>query len=378
MDVSVTTEIFLLTQHTFHNIDNTPFTSSQLLSAHSLSHSGILSPTHLLTHSLTHLHISWGDYFGEPTPINWPQVSSSFGAVDLAGFPKAGAHWFQTWWLFNSSGPTRPPLPSGHSAYIVEGLDPRNWPTQSNGANRSFHVYTDGAQAELFADGKSLGARLASSRLGWLQWDVPSTLHLPSNLTVVAKDVHGHPIARHERVAASTATALRLSLDVPHVSTGTGSKVVLDGHDVALVRAAVVDGHGNVVTSATHNVTFTVRSGPGRVLGVGNGDPACHEPNQVPWRSAYHGLVRGIIKVTQDAAEAAVHRQTMSLVDVDGAKGQVHVVDPSRVKGSNIVVLASADGLSSAELEIQVSTDTQTDGVLAAAKAHLLSAISLE
>ena len=307
--------------------------------------------------------------------------------MDLAGFPKAGALWFQTWWLFNSSGPTRPPLPRGHSAYIVEGVDPRDWPARSGdasasvsasaSANRTFHVYTDGAQAELFADGESLGSRSVSSRLGWLQWDVPSTLKLPTNLTVVAKDALGHPIARHERVAASTPTALRLTLDVPHVSTATGSKVVLDGHDVALVRATVVDVHGNAVTSATHNVTFTVRSGPGRVLGVGNGDPACHEPNQVPWRSAYHGLVRGIIKVTQDAAATAVHRQTMSLVDVDGAKGQVRVVDPTHA-GVSIVVSASADGLSAAELEIQVSTDAQTDGVLASAKAHLRSAISLE
>lgn len=32
-----------------------------------------------------------GDYLGEPAPLGWPHVSSSFGAVDLAGFAKAGA-----------------------------------------------------------------------------------------------------------------------------------------------------------------------------------------------------------------------------------------------------------------------------------------------
>ena len=304
-------------------------------------------------------------------------MSSSFGAVDVAGFPKAGAHWFQTWWLFNSSGPTRPPLPEGHTAYIVENVDPSDWSSEGKSANITFHVYTDGAQAELFGDGKSLGVRSVSGRLGWLQWDVPRTHPLPSNLTVVARDQHGSEIARHERLAPSSATALRLTLDVPHISTATGSKVLLDGHDVALVRATVVDAHGRLVPSASHNVTFTVRSGPGRVLGVGNGDPACHQPNQVAWRSAYHGLVRGIIKVTQDAAATPTHRQTMTLVDVDGDRGRVQVVDPAHTGGS-IVVTASAVGLSAGELEIHVSTDVQTDGVLAAAKAQLRVSVPLE
>jgi hypothetical protein len=29
-----------------------------------------------------------GDYLGEPAHIGWPQVSSSFGSFDLAGFAK--------------------------------------------------------------------------------------------------------------------------------------------------------------------------------------------------------------------------------------------------------------------------------------------------
>ena len=69
------------------------------------------------------------------------------------------------------------------------------------------------------------------------------------------------------------------------------------------------DGRGRDLTtvlrlpcrSASHNVTFTVVSGPDRIIAVGNGDPTNHHPSRVAWRSAFHGLVRGIVKVTTDA-----------------------------------------------------------------------------
>jgi hypothetical protein len=51
--------------------------------------------------------------------------------------------------------------------------------------------------------------------------------------------------------------------------------------DVALLRATIVDANGNPVLDATDNVTFAVKSGPGFIAGVGNGDPACQEPSQV-------------------------------------------------------------------------------------------------
>ena len=39
------------------------------------------------------------DYYGEPSFGGYPEVSSSFGMFDLAGFDKAGAAWFRSWWL---------------------------------------------------------------------------------------------------------------------------------------------------------------------------------------------------------------------------------------------------------------------------------------
>ena len=42
------------------------------------------------------------DYYGEPSG-NWPNVISSFGQFDLAGFPKAQAYWYQAQWLLRSA-----------------------------------------------------------------------------------------------------------------------------------------------------------------------------------------------------------------------------------------------------------------------------------
>ena len=53
---------------------------------------------------------------------------------------------------------------------------------------------------------------------------------------------------------------------------------------------------------------FSIVSGPGRIIGVGNGDPFCHEPNKASWRSAYHGLARVVVQVTENAAASSHER----------------------------------------------------------------------
>jgi hypothetical protein len=43
--------------------------------------------------------------------------------------------------------------------------------------------------------------------------------------------------------------------------------MLLDGQDVALIRATVVDAAGHTVHNAAHNITFEIVSGPGRIVG---------------------------------------------------------------------------------------------------------------
>ena len=114
-------------------------------------------------------------------------------------------------------------------------------------------------------------------------------------LTAVAFDSHGKEVKRfNRRTPGNKAVKLVLSIDVPSLSTGTGEKLVLDGEDVAMIRAEILDENGNVLNGANNNVTFEVKSGPGKIWGTHNGDPANVKPSDSTWTNAYQGLARAI------------------------------------------------------------------------------------
>ena len=104
----------------------------------------------------------------------------------------------------------------------------------------------------------------------------------------------------------------------------------MSAHDAALLRASILDDAGNVMHLATNNVTFRVVSGPGFVQGSHNGDPHCHEPNNAPWHSAYHGLVRGVIRVTGTSARPAAEPALLASIDVHGQSTDSNSAPPPR------------------------------------------------
>merc|ERR1712232_1070099 len=66
-----------------------------------------------------------------------------------------------------------------------------------------------------------------------------------------------------------------------------------------------VDSHGRVVPTAANLINFSVQ-GPGRVIGVGNGDPHCLEPDKATSRHAFHGLARVIVQSSEVGAAGVV------------------------------------------------------------------------
>jgi beta-galactosidase len=51
-----------------------------------------------------------------------------------------------------------------------------------------------------------------------------------------------------------------------------------DGADVTMFTVSALDAQGRPVPTASNPVEFEIKGG--RILGVGNGDPGCHEPDQ--------------------------------------------------------------------------------------------------
>ena len=119
-------------------------------------------------------------------------------------------------------------------------------------------MYSSAPTVELFVNGVSLGEKSNAEWMGWTEWNTSGG----GNVTAAAKG-GGDVLATHSRITAGPAAAVLLQLDAPSAKTATGQKVLLDGHDVALVRATIADAHGNVVSHSSANVTFDVVSGPG-------------------------------------------------------------------------------------------------------------------
>ena len=327
------------------------------------------------------------DYYGEPS-FGWPHISSSFGSIDLAGFAKASAYWYRAWWLYSGmhntslSGedvPMNPPnlinprdvgkitqdnAQLGYLVHIVQRWEPR-----PNATNYTIQVYTNAQMVDLAVNGKSLGPQTVSWQ-GWAEWD--NVIYSKGKIEATAMDSNKKVVASQTVETSGPAAKVLAYVDSPNEDTGTGKALVLDGQDAGMVSAVVVDSGGHVVPSSFHNVTFSIVSGPGRIIGVGNGNPACHDPNHATWRSAYHGLARAIVQVTEDHATSPHHKRRLIEIDREGGiRTRIISPDERGASDDSIVVQASVEGLGKAIVAIPVTTDIETHSVLAVANSYL-------
>ena len=210
------------------------------------------------------------DYRGEPTPFTWPSAGSFFGCMDLCGFPKTAFFIHQAMWIKD-----RPIL----------AIAPHwNWKGKEGKPIRVM-VITNAKQAELFLNGKSLGVKEVDP-YAMANWEVP---YESGSLEAVAR-TDGKEIARTKVETTGEAVSLKL---IPDRTSLAG-----DGLDAMPITIEVVDAQGRVVPGAAPMVTFKVE-GPGKLLGLGNGDPNCHEPEMGPDHTLFHGLGQAIVRSFQ-------------------------------------------------------------------------------
>ena len=177
-------------------------------------------------------------------------------------------------------------------------------------------------------------------------------------------------LATHSLFAPSSDSSgykLQLTLDVPSTATGTGTALLMDGRDTALVRCAIIDGKANdaLVASASDRITWRVISGPGRFAGQSSGNRSSHTWMKSQSVDAYLGLARGMFRVTQDCTSGS--RADCASIDADAGKGPT-TVKASECDTSPIVVEASAHGFAPANISIPVSVDVEKNGVLSVAR----------
>ena len=189
------------------------------------------------------------DYRGEPTPYAWPCINSHFGLLDMCGFPKDNFYYYLAWWT---------------DAPVLHLLPHWNWAGREGG-EIDVRALSNCDEVELFLNGHSLG-RQAMPRNSELKWKVS---YAPGVLS--AQGYRGGKLVAETKVETTgEPAAVQLTPDRAAINA--------DGEDVSIVTVAVTDDHGRVVPVAGHNISFEL-TGPGRIIGVGNGDPSCHEPD---------------------------------------------------------------------------------------------------
>ncbi|ELQ09936.1 beta-galactosidase GalA [Xanthomonas translucens] len=206
------------------------------------------------------------DYRGEPTPFEWPSVSSFFGIMDLCGFPK-GAYWLrQAQWI--------------DAAPVLQLLPHWNWPGRE-GTPIKVMAFCNAQQVELWLNGQSQG-RQAVDRIEMNAWQVA---YAPGVLEAVAyRD--GREVARQRVQTVGTPVALRLTAD--------RTRMRGDGRDAQPITLEAVDAQGRHVPFADAQIALQVDGG--RLLGVGNGDPNRHAADNVPQVQLFNGLAQAIVE----------------------------------------------------------------------------------
>ena len=235
------------------------------------------------------------DYIGES---NWPNRGNTSGCIDCCGFPKDGFYFYQSQW---TEKPTLHLFPHW------------NWKGRE-GQFLTVACYTNCDNVELFLNGKSMGTKgFAFPRFGqgrstpsWqtqngvrttadlhLAWDVP---YEPGTLKAVGtKD--GQTAVEVEIVTTGDPAAVQLSVDRDTIRA--------DRRDVVHITAKVVDAQGRMHPDADNEITFDIQ-GPGKLIGVDNGDMSNQEDFKGKQKKAFHGMCLAIVQSTASAGQVRV------------------------------------------------------------------------
>jgi beta-galactosidase len=265
------------------------------------------------------------DYRGEPTPYGWPCINSHFGIMDTCGFAKDNFYYYKAQWSPET---------------VLHLLPHWNWPGKE-GQPIDVRAETNLDEVELFLNGTSQG-RVAVKKYSEARWKVP---YQPGKL--LARGYRGGAVVAETSVETTgEPAAVRV--------TPNTAQVGANGEDVAVYTVEVTDAAGRVVPLAGNKISFEL-SGPGHILGVGNGDPSCHEADtvvpEIPSRSVPMNAWRW--KEVPMASEYNIPEESVAfddsawpVVDVSASPGVLHTRGKAVYRARVSVTQADLDSAS--------------------------------
>ena len=233
----------------------------------------------------------WGaiDYLGESQ--GWPAKGWAQGVFDISLNPKPKAYLMKS---FMSDEPLVhiAVVEDKNSSVMWNGVQTGNdrlselW-NREEGSKADLVVYTNGDEAELLLNGKSLGRRQnpqdprQRNKINWKDIDYKA-----GKLVAVAyKD--GKAVARHQ--LETTGKAVKL------IAEPDNSSWKADGQDLQHIRITAVDSKGRKVLLASDELRFSV-DGDARIVAVSNGDINSDELNTTCHRRLWQGSALVILR----------------------------------------------------------------------------------
>lgn len=210
------------------------------------------------------------DYRGESNPLSYPAVGSQFGILDYCGFEKDEAYYLRSWW-------TDEPVLHIFPHWNLAGHE---------GETISLWAYSNCDEVELVVNGKNLG-RKPMPRDGHLTWEA---VYRPGTVKAIGYRKGRRVMQQVMRTTGAPAT-IKLEAD--------RTQIKADNEDVAVLSVRVADKKGLLVPTANNVISITLE-GEGRILGVGNGDPAfkgAEHPDQLECHTFTVPLYNGAAQI---------------------------------------------------------------------------------
>jgi beta-galactosidase len=234
------------------------------------------------------------DYRGEPTPYQWPCVTSHFGFMDICGLPKDGYYAYKAAWTNEA---------------VIHIFPHWNWQGKE-GDSIKVHCYTNCDEVELLLNGKSMGKQktIPYTKVIW------PLIYQAGKLEALGYK-KGKLVTKDSVETTSVPAQISLSSESDELNA--------DGTDVAVIRVAIKDAKGRIVPTADNMVSFSI-DGPGKIIGTGNGNPSSHESDKDSKRKAFNGYCIVLVQSEKEVGEIRLNASSDSL------KGTVMIIKNSK------------------------------------------------
>jgi len=242
------------------------------------------------------------DYLGEPA-YPFPSISSSFGIIDLCGFPKDVYYFYKSQWT---------------SEPVLHLLPHWNW---EEGQLIDVIAYTNCDEVKLYLNNQLVGEQaFANTNVTYQtnQWDKIIDLGEGQKLSLDWKVPFSPGTLRAEGYINGKHMAtdmVKTAFDAANIElTPDRSVIQADGKDLSYITMRIKDKEDTLVPDADNLICFDIE-GEGRIVGVANGDPISLEPAKGRQRRAFNGMCLVVVQSTRRQGDITLKASAAGLPD---------------------------------------------------------------